>query len=253
VIWQDLGQNWVTPTTTYNSVMFNRGSWYDFIPGWSASHGNFPEPLIFLFGVYPFFFAGPPLVIAWCMRRARARFPEMGVIRLLFVALVSSMVLDFVIEIIWLRSGTYQYSGAIPSLTLSAGHYYQFPTYELIIWGLAWVACGWLVFSVNDSGHTFVERGIDRLRVTQKQKVLLRVLALAGFLNVVCVAYNGVFGMIPLQPSWRWSSDVADRSYLRDGLCGPGTTYACPVQQIIPVPRGSHGMHVDPQGRLVTP
>jgi hypothetical protein len=66
---------------------------------------------------------------------------------------------------------------------------------------------------------------------------------LLGFYNIP-VNY---FGMHVESPA----PDVVNRSYLMDGICGPGTTYACPGKDV-PIPT-RESAHVDPQGQLVEP
>jgi hypothetical protein len=83
-----------------------------------------------------------------------------------------------------------------------------------------------------------------------KTRVAVRVLAAGGFLNVVFAAYNLVFGLMVIEPGARWTQDVVDRSYLRGGLCGEGTPYACPGADL-PLPRGDGGSYVDPSGRFI--
>jgi hypothetical protein len=148
--------------------------------------------------------------------------------------------------------GVYTYAGVKPGFTLFAGHYYQFPIYEPILWGAAWAAPAVLIYFRDDRGNTAVERGIETLHAGEGRRVGIRVLALGAFLNVAFLAYNLVFGLVPLQPGFKWTQDVVNRSYLRGELCGPGTTFACPGGDL-PLPRGDRGSHVDPNGRLIVP
>jgi hypothetical protein len=49
-----------------------------------------------------------------------------------------------------------------------------------------------------------------------------------------------------------WPTDVQKRSYLLDGLCGQGTTSACPGEAV-PIPRGNTSVRIGADGRLVVP
>jgi hypothetical protein len=49
-----------------------------------------------------------------------------------------------------------------------------------------------------------------------------------------------------------WPTDIQKRSYLLDGLCGQGTTFACPGEGV-PNPRGSTSVRIGPDGGLVVP
>jgi hypothetical protein len=81
---------------------------------------------------------------------------------------------------------------------------------------------------------------------------VLRFLALFGGINVIfMVIFN-----VPVQwagtHSAPWPSDIQKRSYLLDGLCGQGTTFACPGEAV-PIPRGNTSVRIGPDGRLVVP
>jgi hypothetical protein len=249
--WQDLFCNIVKPTFTYNSYFFNRGSWYEFIPGWSLPNANrMPEPWIFSFPAYVAGMLLPILLAFVIVRRIHARHPQLGTAGVLALwAVVVTPIVVF-LDILLVRFGVYIYAGTIPSLTLFSGHYYQYPLYEILCFGM--LAVGWgAIFSFrDDKGYSFVERGVDRVRATPRQRTALRFLALSGFLNVVfLVVYNLPMIAFSLAPSFAWNPDLQDRSYLRDQLCGAGTTYACPSGHV-PIPMvGSD--HVAPDGRLV--
>ena len=249
--WQDLLCNIVKPTFTYNSYFFNRGSWYEFIPGWSLPNANrMPEPWLFSFPAYVVGLLLPVMLAFVIVRRIHARHPQLGTAGILGLwALVVTPIVVF-LDILFVRMGAYIYAGTIPSLTLFSGHYYQYPIYEILCFGM--LAVGWgVIFSFRDDrGYSFVERGVDRVRATPRQRTVLRFLALSGFLNAVfLVVYNLPMIAFSLAPSFTWSPDLQDRSYLRDQLCGPGTTYAC-ASPHVPIPEvGSD--HVAPDGRLV--
>jgi hypothetical protein len=62
--------------------------------------------------------------------------------------------------------------------------------------------------------------------------------------------YNLLFALVTLLPTFTWAPDIVQhRSYLRNQLCGSGTTYACPGKDI-PIPRRGQP-HVNPAGQLV--
>lgn len=252
VYWQDTAGNWANHIAVWNAEFFNLGAWYNFIPGWvSPQAQHIPEPLLFAPPIFiPFFVS--PMAFAWFMRRAKAKWPALGVPGLLFVAFLCGAICDFVIEMLWLLMGLYVYAGTIPSLTIFAGKYYQFPLYEMVLWGLAWGAYGVFFYFVDDKGYTWAERGVDRISASRRQQTVLRLLGVAGFFNLVLAVYTLIFGAISLHPSFRWSNDiVTNRSYLRAELCGVGTSYACPGKDV-PIPKQG-GSHLGPDGRLVVP
>jgi hypothetical protein len=253
IFWQDTALNWAGPHVVWNTAFVNFGSWYNFIPGWiSPRGGRIPQPILFDPLVYALFFAAPAFLFAWCMRKAKARFPTIGVGRLLLVGFLAAALLDLAVEVPWCLLGVYSYAGVKPWLTLFPGHYYQFPLYEAVFWGAAWASAGALIYFRDDRGETLVHRGIERLRTGPGATVAVRVLAIGAFLNVAFIAYNLVFGLMVLEPGARWSADAVNRSYLRGELCGEGTPYACPGADL-PLPRGEGGSRVDPSGQFVVP
>jgi hypothetical protein len=251
--WQNTAGDWATPAISWNTAFVNLGSWYSDIPGWVAPKGNsIAEPLIFMIPVYLPLFLLPAICIRWTMKRAEQRWPRVGMAGLCLLAYLGGVAFDFAIELTWTRLGLYTHVGTHPSWTLFAGHYYQFPIYEALLWGVAWGSYACLLHFVDGEGRTIAERGLDKLRGGLRKKTLLRFLALVGFINLVFAGYNLAYGLVSMQPGMRWIGDVQNRSYLTDQLCGRGTTYACPGAEL-PLPRGDHAIHVGPDGVLVIP
>ena len=241
------GQTWAT----YNSVFFNLGSWTMHIPGWIAPRNNlFPEPLLWAGGLYPTWMFGATIMAGAVMRRAKQRRPAIGTLGLLGTCLAFFMVFDFVSELTFMRLGLYTYAGSIDWLTFFHGHYYQFPVYEVLLFPLAWTGFAALRYFRDDKGRTFAERGIDNLRISPAKKNGLRFLALAGALNVLFFISNVPLAWFGLQAD-TWPHDIQKRSYLTDGICGPGTHYACPGPAV-PILK-PEGVHVSPDGELVVP
>jgi hypothetical protein len=100
----------------------------------------------------------------------------------------------------------------------------------------------------DDQGRTAVERGAETVSGRSARQTRRRFLALVGFCNVAYLAYNLAFALTGLYGG-AWPKDVRSRSYLTDGFCGVGTTYACPAPELPLGRRGSS--HVDPSGHLV--
>ena len=248
--WLDPIGNIFGITYTYNTHLIQFGSWANYLPGWVVPRGQyFPEPALFEWSTYIYAIM-PPIVLGnYLMRRAKDRWPHLSTVRLLSLTFGFFVVLDVAIEVPWLLSGVYVYTSGIKGLTLFGGHYYQFPLYEAILWPAIWTVIAALRFYRNDKGLSFAERGIERVHVSEKQKAVLRFLALSGFLNLaILVVYMGPWLMIH-QASNNWPKDIADRSYLTDYMCGPGTGYACPSSDVPRPHRNS--AHVNENGELV--
>ncbi len=183
------------------------------------------------------------------MRRARQRWPQISALQLVLVTFAFFALFDLIVEGSFMRLGFWTYAGAIRSVTLFAGHYYQFPLYEPLLFGATWTGFACLRFFRNDKGESAVERGSHELRVHAKTRTVLRFLALAGAANVIFIAtYDVPINLIAIHGD-AWPADITSRSYLTDGLCGSGTTYACPAPSI-PFPHGDSD-HVAPNQTLV--
>ncbi|MHB8692190.1 MAG: hypothetical protein ACYDHH_13190 [Solirubrobacteraceae bacterium] len=67
-------------------------------------------------------------------------------------------------------------------------------------------------------------------------------------INLIAIGYALIVPYLTVRTDG-WSKDVQQRSYFMHGLCGKGTSYACPSDSL-PIPRPG-SQHVDPAGRLV--
>ena len=249
--WQDTLLNYFQPWSTYNTVFWNLGAWDPHILGWLSPNGNYnAEPLIWVMPIYVTLVFGPVVTGCWAMRKMRARWPQMSNWGLLASIFGLFVIFDLIMEPAFLMLGYYTYAGAIQKFSIFAGRYYQFPMYEAIIWPATYTVWAALRFFKDDKGRTIAERGVDDLKVSERGKTVTRWLALTGVCNLIfMVCYSipaAIFGL-HADP---WPEDITKRSYLTDGLCGPGTTYACPGPGN-PVNRPD-SIHVGPDGKLVT-
>lgn len=243
--WQDLLASYFNHVYTYNTAFLNWGAWYSFIPGWTSPRANhLAEPILFALPMMSVAFLLPAMVFSKALRKVKARHPQLRGPALMLIALGMGFTLDVVLECFWARIGLYAFTGTIPSLTVFSGHYYQFPIYEAVLMGALFATFGCLLYFRNDNGETVAERGLP------PQRTARRFLALAGFANLAILAYNALFAFFTLLPGFTWATDIVEnRSYLRDQVCGEGTTYACPGKDI-PIPRRGQP-HVNPAGELV--
>lgn len=250
LFWHDTLTNYLVHYTTYNAAFFNLGSWDRHIPGWSSPHGNLViEPTIFVCSAYMWVVFGGVLIGSGFMRWVRNRRPETSNLQLVAVTFLFFVIFDLFVEGSFMRLGFWTYPGAIKELTIFAGHYYQFPLYEPLLFGATWTGFTCLRYFRNDRGQSSVERGSEELRTGQGRRTFLRFLALAGACNAIfIVTYDLPINIIAVNGS-AWPDDIKNRSYLTDHLCGLGTDAACPGETI-PFPH--HGSdYVGVTGDLV--
>ena len=250
VYWQDPIQTMIKPTFIFNTGGFQFGSWSPFAGSIMPNSHLYSEPFIFegigwSVAVLPFM-----MFANWVMRKAKARWPQLGTFGLVMVCFGVLVGFDLALEIPWLIMGICAYPGAIEGLTLFHGHYYQFPIYEAFLWGGCWTALACIRYFRNDRGETIAERGIERVTASPRHKACLRFLAIAGIFNVIALCtYYLPIGLISGLYGDTWPDDIVNRSYFTNQLCGPGTEYACP-QTDNPIPVRDSG-HVDSHNRYV--
>ena len=252
IFWQDPLFNYTQAQFSYNSAFFNLGSWAEHIPGWMSPNGkNLPDPLFIAIPAYIIYWFGGCLVANHIMGKAQARWARLGRSGTVGVCFAFWFVLGVVSEVVWLRTGFYHIGGAMSGWTLFHGHYYAYPLYQGFLWAGVCTIFASVRYFRNDKGQTIAERGVDRLNVSPKAKNAIRFFAIIGVLNVF---YIGAYA-VPIQ--WfgqradTWPPDVQKRSWFTNGICGPGTTYACGGPDV-PAP-SPHSIHVSPDGKLVAP
>ncbi|GAA0955011.1 spirocyclase AveC family protein [Actinocorallia libanotica] len=254
MFFQDPLLNYFNTWCTYNAWLFNRGSWSSHVPGWVSPEEpghQVPEPILtnapgYAFGVLLLTIAG-----CWIMRRIKARWPHMSNLRLIGVTYLIAIAFDFVMEAcIILPFGMYSYPGAIQSLSVNAGTYYQWPVYEGLMWGGVQAALCCLRYFTDDRGRTVVERGLDRVRAGAARQ-LTRFLA-------IFAAVSASFFVFYLIPAWGvsmhadpWPADVQKRSYFSGPVCGEGSDRPCPDPSL-PIPT-RHSGYVNTDGEFVLP
>ncbi|BBZ40710.1 spirocyclase AveC family protein [Mycobacterium conspicuum] len=255
LFFQDPLLNYFSTWSTYNSWMFNRGSWVKDIPGW-MSYGEpgrmMAEPLLMNAPGYSYGVLLCTILGCWVMRKAKSRWPNISNAGLIGVLIVWTFFFDMVMEGLFLMPmGLYIYPGAIKSLSINAGTYYQWPVYEGLMWGGVQAGLCALRFFTDDRGRTFVERGLEQIQGGFAKQQLTRFLAIFA----ACSMFFFVFYNIPAQ--WfamhqdPWPADITKRSYFLMGICGDKTDRLCPDPSL-PVPQKNSG-YINPDGKLVLP
>jgi hypothetical protein len=251
---QDPVLNYVNTWCTYNTWLWNRGSWSSHVPGWVSPEEpgrQVAEPLLINatgYGMVMFF----AIAGCWLMRRLKNRWPGMSNMKLIFATYAAAIVLDFVMEAgFMLPFGLYTYPGAIRSVSVFADTYHQWPIYEGLMWGGVMTALACLRFFTDDRGRTIVERGLDQVRGGFAKQQFIRFLAIFAFTSsAFFFLYNVPAQWIALH-SDPWPADHLKRSYFNGGICGDGTDTPCP-DPILPIPTKRSG-YIDTNGKLILP
>ena len=248
---QDPWINYTRPWFSYTSKMVNLGCPQCYAPGWQSSRA-IAEPIFFILGAYMFGMFG--LTVAGCavLRKVKERYPRVGPSGLVAAAIGFAALASVIGEPIMMASGTYQYPGAIRSVSVFAGTRYQYPVYETVLFGL-WI--GTMIcarYFKNDKGQTLMERGIETVKGTSRRKQLLKLASTIGLVNaVMLLTFNVPLNYWGLH-SDNWPSEVVNTTYLNSTICGLGTDQACPGPRI-PMPVGPDSGHATPEGRFIAP
>jgi hypothetical protein len=228
----------------YNAHLWNFGSWARFIPGWRTPNAEtLVTPILFVFAMYVWFVAGFVFLGRWILGRLRARFPGASTMALVAALFGICFALDFAFEFLILRTEIYAYAGIPRDLSLWYGEPYQYPVHSAFLGATVLTGLSTFRYFRDDTGLTFAERGLRELALPAPARHLVSTLAVIGFAHFwVVVAY-----FVPFTLSVALQADTAPAlpSYMRDGLCGRGTAFACP-SEYVPVPSGDDSLHVRP-------
>lgn len=238
--WTDPIDNYINFSFMYNGYTLNMGSWANYIPGWSyPNHENFPEPLLIMGGFYPIMFMLYTLAGCWLMRKTEG----MRLSSRLFLLFFMMAMLDLIQENLFMRTGVFAYPGVIRSMSIFPGTVYQWPLYEAAIFGIVYAGFTCLRYFKDDKGQTFVEKGVEKLRLSPGRKQLVSFLAIAGFLQpFFLIGYYLPYNAFVIHAD----TFPAYPSYLRTGICGEGTKYACPSKEWVPIPTRDSKLFIGP-------
>lgn len=238
--------NWTSTQFLYSTVFINFGSWCGYIPGWSSPNPEkIPVALLAWGGAYLWVVAVPGWAGSKLMTALKARYPDLSVFRLLGLTYLAFIAFVFPMESVFLRTELFSYASTIPSLTLFAGEKHQFPIYEVLSWSANYLGLASVHYFRDDQGRSFVERGVDSLRLPERLRTFARFLAIMGGCQLsMLITYNLPYQLWalhagPLLPAFE--------EYRTAGVCGPKTAYDCPHPDL-PIARRS-----SPTNRIVVP
>ncbi|WP_205698799.1 spirocyclase AveC family protein [Conexibacter sp. SYSU D00693] len=214
----------------YNTSMLNFGSWANSIPWWTA-YGEpgamTSEPILFTPAAYVYIMILAAFLGCKVMKAARARWPQLGSLSLIFICYLAMCLFDLVLEgIIWLPLGVFEYPGGHWSIFPDS--YHKYPLNEMLTVSATFTVMASLRFFLDDRGRTVVERGVDHLRLRPGRSVLVRALAVTAAVHLgMFLTYNVPNTFIGMN-STPWPEDLQKRSYFTNNLCGEGTDRPCP-------------------------
>jgi hypothetical protein len=256
LFFQDPLLNYLNTWCTYNSWLWNRGSWVQDIPGW-VSWGKpgamMPEPLLMNGFGYSYGVLICTMLGCWVMRRARLRWPNLGVPGLLGVLIVFTFFFDIVMEGFFLMPmGLFTYPGAIKSLSIFPGTYHQYPIYQGLMWGAVQAGFCSLRFFTDDRGRTFAERGLERVKGGAVKRESTRFLAIFAAISMFFFVFYNLPAQWLAMHAEPWPEDIQKRSYFTMGICGEGTGRLCP-HPALPIDQGETSAYINPDGEVVLP
>lgn len=231
-IFWDPSMNWIQVGCVYNPYAWNLGFLSAEIPGWMSPNGQrLPEPLLTWAGGYPGFLLWMTFGGLAVMRFVKSRRPTISNVKLAVFGIVGAMIVDAVLESLLIRfSGIYAYPGSIRAVSLWAGHWYQFPIYEALLFG-GWVGTtSVLLYFKDDKGRTWVERGVEKIDLCRNSNVLqtmVRLVALIGFCNIVEIIVYVLPMPLLTANADPFPEDLPAFFTVGAGMCGPGTGLAC--------------------------
>ena len=192
-------------------------------------------------GFYAIFMFGSAVFGCWYLRTLAARKSNASHLRLFLHLFLVVLIIDMVVENVFMRTQFAAYPGVIHSLSVFAGKYYQFPLYEPFI--IAGFACGMTAIRWfrDDRGQSIAERGAQTLRIDGRGRTAVRFLAVTGLVHTwFLLAYFVPYNFFALKAD----TFPPMPSFLRAGICGQGTDYACPSGSV-PIPHGT-SLHITP-------
>ena len=255
MFFQDPLLNYFNTWSTYNTWMWNRGSWVQDIPGW-VSFGKpgrmMAEPLLMNAPGYSFGVLLCTMLGCWVMRKAKTRWPNISNLGLIGVVIVWTFFFDLVIEGLFLMPmGLFTYPGAIQALSINRRH--LLPMADLrradvgrrpgrsvlsaLLHRRPWpdvrrAGTGQCPGRIREAATHPVPGDLRRV-----QRLLLRVLQHSR--------------AVVRHASEPWPEDLLKRSYFMMGICGDGTDRLCPDPALPMTATGSG--YINRDGQLVLP
>jgi hypothetical protein len=201
-------------TFAYNAHGLNVGSWDQIFSLHAGPATHFGEGIAWALPQYVYFGAGGGLIACWAFKHLQDRWPNITKAQCFAIYFGVFFVFDTILEYACVRFELYTYAITWKPLTIDPGSQYQWPLYEGIISGLYSAGIVYVRLCWAEGRQSFVDRGIERLNISQARKTAILALAVIGF----CAAWAFLAWFAP----WSWQSSGATSvanipSYMRPG------------------------------------
>lgn len=191
--WQDPLYDYSGPFALHNQYALHFPSWGPYIPGW---HGH-PDPHLNIETAFGLAGVGgfAAMIICvwtqcWLIDRVFRWRPRWASARILPIGILTGLVTVCLFEALAISLGTYSWAGAIRSLSLWGGHWYQYPVYECFAWTLFLTTAAVMLHNWRTYATTpCIFRGTE---ARSRGDNWTRLLAGVGFANIVTLAYMTV-------------------------------------------------------------
>jgi Spirocyclase AveC-like len=236
----------------YSSLFVNLGCWQCHAPGWLPSHPErFTEPILFIGVMYAGFLPAWAIFTSWTMRKAKERWPQLGTLGLVGIAIFVAGLIDYILEVPWLQMNLYAFPGSIHWWSIFPGSRTAMPFNEGLTMGLFAGGAGCLRYFRNDQGLSLADRGLGSVNWSPRRKRWLQLIAVYGALQtIMLVGYTMPNYWLSLHGGARPTNAYSDQ--LTNLMCGPQTNQACPGPGV-PSASGPHSAFVTPSGKLHLP
>jgi hypothetical protein len=241
-LWLDPIGSVIRPEFFFNSYYVNFGSWLGHIPGAMTPNGHRLADLPLL--ELPVYGSLIGVCVGGCafMRWVRRKRPQTSNVALVLSVWVAIGLFIFVFEEIFvMRTGAAVWLSPVSWLTIFYGTRFQMSLIpDPMFWSVFMVAMVSLRFFATDRGTPACDSGVDRVSVSTRLRTGLSTLAVVGFVSAAML----VASALAIGASLYSTTPRNLPSYLRDGICGPGTDYQCPNPGV-PIQTAAHRTRSD--------
>jgi hypothetical protein len=225
-LWLDPIGSLLRPEFFFNSYYVNFGSWIGQVPGGLTPNGHLLSDLPLLEA--PVYGSMIFVCVGGCalMRAIRRRRPQTSNAALVIWTWVGLAVFLVVFEeLVVLRTGAAVWLSPTSALTIFYGTRFQMSLIpDPFFWSIFMLAMICLRFFATDRGMPRSDSGLDEVAVPRHVKTTLSTLAVVGYVSAAMLFASS----LAIGASLYSTTPRNLPSYLRDGICGQGTRYACP-------------------------